>query len=148
MPKSGKSSASSGTRKKHAKRAAVKGQDDGEPLEQLPPEPKGKKGKKADKKAPRPKVYIPPVKPAAPRRDPLDTHGLASQLPADLVVVLRMLGKKDAVTKGKALDELQAGWIERAKQEVTVEDETTQSLLAALEGMLPVWVSDRSMRQF
>ncbi|KAG8943606.1 listerin E3 ubiquitin protein ligase 1 [Tulasnella sp. 424] len=140
MPKSGKSSASSGTRKKHAKRAAAKGQDDDEPLDQLPPEPKGKKGKKADKKAPRPKVYIPPVKPAAPRRDPLDTHGLASQLPADLVVVLRLLGKKDAVTKGKALDELQAGWIERAKQETTVEEETTQSLLAALEGMLPVWL--------
>ncbi|KAG8915687.1 hypothetical protein FRC00_001212 [Tulasnella sp. 408] len=139
MPKPGKSSASSGTRKKHAKRAAAKGQEDDEPVEQLPPEPRGKKGKKADKKAPRPKVYIPPVKPVAPRRDPLDFRGLASQLPADLVVVLRLLGKKDAVTKGKALDELQAGWIEKAKQETAAEDEETENVLAALETMLPVW---------
>ncbi|KAG8973024.1 listerin E3 ubiquitin protein ligase 1, partial [Tulasnella sp. 427] len=140
MPKPGKSSASSGTRKKHAKRAATRGHEDDEELaEQLPSEPKGKKSKKADKKAPRPKVYIPPVKPAPPRRDPLELHGLASRLPADLVVVLRLLGKKDAVTKGKALDELQAGWIEKAKQEPQPDDEEAQSLIETLEMMLPVW---------
>ncbi|THV07134.1 hypothetical protein K435DRAFT_848478 [Dendrothele bispora CBS 962.96] len=96
---SGKSSASSGTRKKHARKAAAASGTDG----QAPPPPvkpkkeKGEKGGKKGsslKKEPRQKVYIPPVKPAPPQPDPLETTGLAHRLPPELLVVLRTLGVK------------------------------------------------------
>ncbi|KAI0715705.1 hypothetical protein C8Q72DRAFT_891767 [Fomitopsis betulina] len=84
-----KSSASSATRKKHARKAAT-GQVD-EP--QLPKEKKaGKKEKKS--KVPRKKVYIPPIKPAPVRPDPLDTLGIAQKLPPELLVILRRFAKK------------------------------------------------------
>ncbi|KAH7090867.1 hypothetical protein BKA62DRAFT_745446 [Auriculariales sp. MPI-PUGE-AT-0066] len=87
MPKQ-KSSASSATRKKHARKAAV-----------------GKKEKK-DKKAPKVKQYIPPSKPAPVKADPLDVGGLAARIDPELLVILRRLGKRDAITKRRALEEL------------------------------------------
>jgi hypothetical protein len=147
MPKPNKSSASSGTRKKQAaKKADKSGQGQGQA-----PGQGGKGGKqltKAEKKAlknvPKQKIYVPPPKPPAPAiPDPLDSQGLARTLPAELVVVLRRLGKKDSVTKRKGLEEFKDGWVDIAVskkpqadaeiEEVSVED----SLLEAL----PVWVS-------
>ncbi|KAA1476143.1 hypothetical protein DENSPDRAFT_874439 [Dentipellis sp. KUC8613] len=129
----GKSSASSATRKKHARKALGK---DGAPVEPaLPKEkkPKGKDGKgKGKNKEPRKKVYIAPVKPAPVQHDPLDALGLAHQLPPELLVVLRRLAKKDAVTKAKALEELHAGWIEPARRD--------SEAAGVLGVMLPVWL--------
>ena len=116
-----KSSATSATRKKHAKKSAA-GQ--APPL----PEPKEKK-QKGNKKEPRQKVYIPPSKPLPIQPDPLDTMGLARILPPDLVVVLRKFGKRDGVTKKRALEEFQTGWVDPANIEVDV-----------LVSILPVWV--------
>ncbi|EJD43916.1 hypothetical protein AURDEDRAFT_185239 [Auricularia subglabra TFB-10046 SS5] len=99
-----KSSASSATRKKHARKAAAAAG-----IEPGPPPEVAKKGKgKKDKHAPKVKQYIPPSKPAPLRPDPLDAAGLAARIAPDLLVVLRRLGKKDAVTKRRALDELAA----------------------------------------
>lgn len=120
MPKPGKSSASSGTRKKHARRAA----GDEIPLPLPQKKPKLKKGEKAPPKA---KQYIPPSKPTPVQIDPLDSLGLANRLDKDLVVILRRLSKKDAVTKTKAVEELRA-WVDN--------DEISASV-----GMVPVWVS-------
>ena len=86
MPKQ-KSSATSSTRKKHARKAAG-------PISDPPPTKgkpglgkDGKKTKKGDKKGePRVKAYIPPVKPQPIAPDPLDSLGLAYALPAELVV--------------------------------------------------------------
>ncbi|KAJ7512370.1 hypothetical protein B0H11DRAFT_479514 [Mycena galericulata] len=126
-PKS--SSASSGTRKKHARKAA--GPADPEPPTR---EKKPKGGKKAHRSdPPRAKVYIPPSKPAPATRDPLDEGGLAHRLPPDLLVVLRSLGKKAPVTKVRALEELLGGWVAAAKSE---EDDNEYTLLE----MLPVWL--------
>lgn len=131
MPKS-KSSSSAGTRKKHAKKA---GKD--EP-EQQPAQRGQKKLTKAQKKAPRVKQYIPPPKPPAPPiPDPLDGQGLARTLPADLVVILRRLGKKDEVTRRKGLDELR-DWIAGLKEGEEVEQELKET---ALLSAVPVWVS-------
>ena len=134
MVKNQRSSASSATRKKHAKKAAVAA---GEVVEN-PPVPKQKKprGKeKAKLKAePRKKVYVPPVRPRAIQPDPLDTLGIAYSISSELLVVLRKLGKKDAVTRIRALEELQSDWILRA-------DQTGDSqLLEEIITILPVWV--------
>ncbi|TFK22367.1 hypothetical protein FA15DRAFT_681687 [Coprinopsis marcescibilis] len=124
----GKSSATSGTRKKHAKKQL-------EP-DTLQPQKKVKKdrGKKKDKE-PRKKVYIPPIKPAPVQPDPLETTGLARSLPSDLLVVLRSFSKKAQVTKIKALEELNSGWVEKALNEG--EDGTLSYVLVE---MLPVWM--------
>lgn len=125
MPKA-KSSATAGTRKKHAKRAA--GPEAVIPtLQKQKPKEKGKKG---SKKEPKQKSYIPPVKPAPVQPDPLETTGLAHRLPPDLLIILRSLTKKATVTKAKALEDLQAGWINK-------DDEESVSVLVDL---LPVWV--------
>ncbi|KAK0191944.1 hypothetical protein F5146DRAFT_1102178 [Armillaria mellea] len=117
---SGKSSASSGTRKKHAKKAAG-------PIEPDAGQTKEKRVKNKEKgkgkKEPRQKVYIPPVKPAPVQPDPLETTGIAHQLPPELLVVLRGLGKKAVVTKAKALDDLQ-----------------DEDLIPTLHIMFPVWM--------
>ncbi|PCH44776.1 hypothetical protein WOLCODRAFT_154813 [Wolfiporia cocos MD-104 SS10] len=128
----GKSSASSATRKKHARKAAAA---HGE-LAADPAVPKEKKAKGKDKRSknePRKKVYIPPVKPAPVRLDPLDTLGLAQTLPPELTVVLRRLAKKDGVTKRRALEEL-VTWINRAGAEG--ENEARE----VLAEMVPVWL--------
>lgn len=134
MVKNQRSSASSATRKKHAKKATIA---TGEVVEN-PPVPKQKKprGKeKARLKAePRKKVYIPPVRPRAIQPDPLDTLGIAYSIPSELLVVLRKLGKKDAVTKIRALEELQSEWILRADQ--TGDPQLLEEIIA----ILPVWL--------
>lgn len=91
------------------------------------PQTKGKtkKEKKDAKGTPRIKSYIAPVKPWRAILDPLDTMGLSRILPAELVVCLRMLGKKSGVTREKGLEELQKSWMD-------AEVELVQ--------MLPVWV--------
>ncbi|PCH44774.1 hypothetical protein WOLCODRAFT_145160 [Wolfiporia cocos MD-104 SS10] len=128
----GKSSASSATRKKHARKAAaVHGEPAADPA--VPKEKKAKGKDKRSKNEPRKKVYIPPVKPAPVRLDPLDTLGLAQTLPPELTVVLRRLAKKDGVTKRRALEEL-VTWIDRAGAEGENE---TQEVLAE---MVPVWL--------
>jgi E3 ubiquitin-protein ligase listerin len=128
MPK-GKSSASSATRKKHARKAGPA------PQEPLPKEKKPKGKDKNLKKEPRQKIYIPPVKPAPIQPDPLDTTGLAHQLPPDLLVVLRRFGKKDAVTKRRALEELQGAWVDKCGKEGD-----DSPLVPTLVLMQPVWV--------
>ena len=134
MVKNQRSSASSATRKKHAKKAAVAA---GEAVEN-PPIPKQKKprGKeKARLKAePRKKAYIPPVRPQAIQQDPLDTLGIAYSISSELLVVLRKLGKKDVVTKIRALEELQSDWILKAKETIDPQ------LLEEITTVLPVWV--------
>lgn len=122
MGKEAKSSASSGTRKKHARKA---GGD--QPVLPLPGVKKAK-AKKGEKALPKVKQYIPPTRPAPVQIDPLDSLGLASQLDKELVVILRRLAKKDAVTRTKAIEELRA-WVDR--------DDTFGA-----ESMVPVWVSE------
>ncbi|KAF8634833.1 hypothetical protein AX17_004084 [Amanita inopinata Kibby_2008] len=123
-----KSSATSATRKKHAKRAAP--QEDPAPL----PKEKKPRGKdKGKKKEPRQKMYIPPVKPAPVQPDPLETTGLSRTLPPELLVVLRSFGKKAEVTKIRALEELQSSWVDKCTS--TNDDMLRQTLVE----MLPVW---------
>lgn len=130
----GKSSASSGTRKKHARRAAQVAGMDATENQQKKGKGDKKGGKKGKDKEPRKKVYIPPSKPAPVRPDPLDTLGIAQIVPAELLVVLRKLAKKDGVTKRRALEDLQADWVERARSA----DEEWR--LSAVIDALPVWV--------
>ncbi|KZT55173.1 hypothetical protein CALCODRAFT_518938 [Calocera cornea HHB12733] len=125
MGKGNKSSASSATRKKHA---AKKGGADAPSSQQLGQKQKG--GKK-NKKEPKIKVFIPPPKYAPMQPDPLDTLGLVHTLPAELVVVLRRLAKKDATTRGRALAEM-GEWIVKAGQG---DEPATEGLRQAL----PVW---------
>jgi len=134
MARGGKSSsASSGTRKKHARKAAGPSHSE-EPLP-IVKEKRPKTKEKGKQKEVRQKSYIPPVKPTPVQSDPLDSMGLAHQIPPDLLVVLRRFGKKDTVTKQKALEELQSAWVDRCKKE------GDQSPLAStLIVMLPVWV--------
>lgn len=144
MPKGNKSSASSGTRKKHAKKA--KGDEDAEaPKQQQQHRPQRgqKKLSKAQKKAlPKVKQYIPPLKPPAPPiPDPLDGQGLARTLPADLVVVLRRLGKKDEVTRRKGLEELREGWLNEALGRTGADEVERELKETALLSAVPVWVS-------
>ncbi|KZT00638.1 uncharacterized protein LAESUDRAFT_708574 [Laetiporus sulphureus 93-53] len=126
-----KSSASSATRKKHVRKATAAAGPSNEP-----PLPKEKKAKGKDKKnkEPRKKVYIPPVKPAPVQPDPLDTLGVAQIIPPELLVVLRRLAKKDSTTKRRALEELQAGWVDKAKKEGP-----TSEILHVLVDIIPVW---------
>ncbi|KAI0341369.1 hypothetical protein BDW22DRAFT_1358876 [Trametopsis cervina] len=127
----GKSSASSATRKKHARKAAGPGGPSDEPFipkdKKLKGKEKGKKGKE-----PKKKVYIPPVKPARVRPDPLDTLGVAQIVPAELLVILRKFAKKDSVTKRRALEDFLADWVEKAR--------TEEWRLSAVVDALPVWL--------
>lgn len=123
----GKSSATSATRKKHAKKLVGPAQDD-----ILPGEKRAKNKDKSKKKEPRPKMYIPPVKPAPIQPDPLETSGLAHTLPPDLLVVLRSFNKKAQLTKIRALEELQVGWIDKCRDD--------DELVDVVVEMLPVWV--------
>ncbi|KAL7422810.1 hypothetical protein Q5752_002106 [Cryptotrichosporon argae] len=143
MPKGGKSSATSGTRRKHAKKAA---HNDDDP-NAAAPAPAGptklqrgqKKLSKAQKKAlPKVKQFVPPPKPPAPPiPDPLDGMGLARTLPPELVVVLRRLGKKDDVTRRKGLEELRDWVAGLGKGDDEVERELMETTLVSA---LPVWV--------
>ncbi|RPD56966.1 hypothetical protein L226DRAFT_615267 [Lentinus tigrinus ALCF2SS1-7] len=133
MAPKGKSSASSATRKKHARKAAAAHGAVEEP--QVPKEKKPKGKDKKSKKEPRKKVYIPPVKPAPVQPDPLNTLGLAQRLPPELLVVLRLLSKKDATTKRRALEDLQTAWVGRAKR-----GDEGEYLIHTLSETIPVWL--------
>ncbi|KAF8056637.1 hypothetical protein FPV67DRAFT_646018 [Lyophyllum atratum] len=132
MAKSGKSSASSATRKKHAKKAAGPSQEE-QPIPREKKLTKQQRGQK--KKEPRVKAYIPPVKPAPVQPDPLETTGLVHSLPPELLIVLRSFNKKAQVTKIRALEELQSGWIDKCRKEG--EDAATAYVLV---DMVPVWL--------
>ncbi|KIS72195.1 ubiquitin-protein ligase RKR1 [Mycosarcoma maydis] len=167
----GKSSASSATRKKQANKAAKKvayerdedgnllhpelaealekqkqhGLQRGQKKDKSNKDGKGGKKSKAEKK----KQYVPPPKPPQPLPDPLDSMGLASLLPADLVVLLRKASKKDVITRCRALEGLLT-WVEDALGKSTSSaasepnvDTSSLSLEQkrdALVMMLPSWV--------
>ena len=138
-----KSSASSATRKKHARKAAGKDAPPND-VSNLPKEkkPKGKdRGK--NKEAPRKKAYVLPVKPQPVQQDPIDALGLAQRLPPELLVVLRGLSKKDTVTKTKSLEELRLGWIDRVHlpSDDDDQDADTYARLDAISLSLPIWVN-------
>ncbi|KAI0075975.1 hypothetical protein K474DRAFT_1645833 [Panus rudis PR-1116 ss-1] len=130
----GKSSASTATRKKHARKAAAargEAEEIAFPKEKKPKKEKGlKKGKEARKK-----VYIPPTKPAPVQPDPLDTLGIAQRIPPELHVVLRRLAKKDSTTKRRALEELQSDWVEKARAAGP-----DSPIVQALVESIPVWL--------
>jgi hypothetical protein len=132
MPgKAQKSSASSATRKKHAKKAAAAAGE----VQEIVKEKKVKGKEMAKKKGePKKKIYISPVKPRPIQPDPLETHGIAHTIPSELLVILRRLGKKDAVTKTRALEELQSEWVSKL-----AEDDS--QLMEIIFTILPVWVS-------
>jgi len=151
MPKPNKSSASAGTRKKHAKKHQARdGEDDQPPkAKQHKPQRGQKKLSKAQQRAqPKIKQYVPPPKPPALLiPDPLDGLGLAGTLPAELVVVLRRLGKKDDVTRRKGLEELKE-WVGGVKGKRAPsggeegDDEVEREIKeTALESAIPVWVN-------
>lgn len=121
MAKGGKSSASSGTRKKHARKA------EGGANLPLPLPQKKPKLKKGEKPPPKVKQYIAPNRPAPVHVDPLEALGLLNVLDPELVVILRRLSKKDVITKGKALEELRL-WTDGDSDG-----------LASVQ-MIPVWV--------
>lgn len=135
MPKQ-KTSASSATRKKHAKRAAGPSNE----VQDMPKEKKLKgKAKAMSKAEPKKKIYIPPVRHRAVQPDPLESLGIAYLIPSDLVVILRRLGKKDAVTKTRALEELHSAWVAKA-----VEGRGDAGVSQNLIDILPVWVRPSS----
>ncbi|KAG9026368.1 hypothetical protein FRB95_008907 [Tulasnella sp. JGI-2019a] len=139
MPKPNKSSASSGTRKKHAKRAE-KDQEDSQLAGPVQPKPKGKKVDRKSLKVEaaqlKKKAYKAPVKPTAPRPDPLDAMGIAAQLPPDLLVVMRRFGKKDTVTKRRALEELLTDWVDKA----VAGGEEREDMVGSIVLIIPVWL--------
>ncbi|CAE6368756.1 unnamed protein product [Rhizoctonia solani] len=99
----GKSSATSATRKKHARKAVTH-----DPSIAIVPAAKSQgKGKgKGKNKEPRVKQYIPPPKYKPIVDDPIESLAIASALPPNMVLCFKGLSKKDPVTKMKALDEL------------------------------------------
>ncbi|KAI0777188.1 hypothetical protein BD413DRAFT_171550 [Trametes elegans] len=132
-PSKKKSSASAGTRKKHARKAAAAHGEPEEPELQKEKKPKGKD--KKNKKESRKKVYIPPMKPAPVHPDPLDTLGLAQKLPPELLVVLRLLSKKDATTKRRALEEFQTAWVSKARR-----GGDDEYVVYVVRDTIPVWL--------
>jgi E3 ubiquitin-protein ligase listerin len=120
MPKNTRSSASSATRKKHARKTG------GLQVEIVKENPSKKKGRAKDVEPPKRKAFIPPVKPTPQRIDPLDSMGLAASLDKDLVVMLRKLAKKDTITKTRGLEELKE-WAQKSPDD-------------SLISILPVWV--------
>jgi len=145
MGKPKATSATSATRKKHARKAAGEASQDASSAgnsnqnkagQGKGPGGKGSKGKGKKNAEPRVKMYIPPVKPQALQRDPVDVLKLATSLPPDLLVVFRKLTKKDAVTRRRALEGLLTGWVTKIEGDNEERDVT----LAALEIALPAWV--------
>ena len=137
MPNTSKSSASSATRKKHARKTMGHTPDSHNSSQNTKSKPSKKEIKKGLAPPPK-KSYISPskLKPSPAQADPLDS--LASLLPSELVVILRRLAKKDGVTKGRALEELES-WIRRAKEEKADLDEDSGAV-QVLVVMLPIWV--------
>ncbi|CEH17942.1 Predicted E3 ubiquitin ligase [Ceraceosorus bombacis] len=140
MPKTagkGKSSATPATRKKN-ERAALKKQG-------IDPDTVGKgKGAKGGpqqqrvqkKKKNQKKIFVPPPKPPPPPPDPLDDMGLASLLPAGLVVLLRRASKKDVITRTRACEAL-LSWVRGSDEEgITASDDERRE---AEVTWLPCW---------
>ncbi|KAH0834818.1 hypothetical protein J3R83DRAFT_10427 [Lanmaoa asiatica] len=133
MPKSQKSSATSGTRKKNARKAAQVAQGSSSVVPSPSPvpkqsKPKGGKNSKLSK------------------REAREQRKKAHLLPPELVVILRALGKKDTVTRGKAIEEL-AKWVEDAITEQAARDrnrdryeEDPGRTVDVVVKMLPVWL--------
>lgn len=158
MPKAakGKSSASSGTRKKNALKAAKKNPEDpssstsssSKPKAANQPSQRGEKKSKKERKEAlakaKKKSYVPPPKAPQPPPDPLDSMGLAATLQPDLVVLLRKLGKKDVVTRERALEGLK-NWLEGRSstdgERKMVEDWELEMRRNDALVMLPSWVS-------
>ena len=92
-----------------------------------------------------PEVDDVPPKPTPVRLDPLDTLGLAKVLPADLLVILKRLAKKDAVTKRKAMDDLLVGWVESAVKCVDADERRLKE--SSLKTAVPVWVRGATKRR-
>jgi E3 ubiquitin-protein ligase listerin len=113
-----KSSASSATRKKHEKKAAKAAANGDEP----PPPPqqpaqRGQKKQKKDRFAPKVKTYTPPPPPPKGAPDPVDLYlSGGSAVDAELVVILRKLGKRDESTIGKGVEGLEE-WVEAVLDE-------------------------------
>lgn len=113
-----------------------------------PDDPSMKGLTKAQRKAlkeNRPRVFVPPPRPPVPARpDPLDAQGLARTLPAELVVILRRLGKKDAITRRKGIDELKELWVDLVVTAQKSDGQDTDDEISwkedALTEALPVWV--------
>lgn len=90
---------------------------------------------------PRKKQYIPPPKPVKTNVDPVDTYGLGivgagyERIPAEKVVSLRLLNKKDSMSVERGLDELLA-WV----NEVQKSDSSDEEALTHLSEVIPVWV--------
>lgn len=128
----GTSSASSGTRKKVAAKKAAKSGNPSSNPDAPPPAQRGQKKKDKVKRGVA-KPYTPPPKaPAPPVPDPVDKMGLASTLDSELVVVLRKLGKKDSVTRRRAIESL-GDWLKKVEQ-----DREAEEWWVELIG--PVWV--------
>ncbi|WFD30021.1 hypothetical protein MSPP1_001034 [Malassezia sp. CBS 17886] len=135
-----KSSASAGTRKKQAAKAAAK---TGGALAGAPPAghgPDGTKLSKKERQLAKKRSYVPPARPPQPAPNPLDSMGLASLLPADLVVLLRRVLKKDIVTRVRALEALLA-WVHGAHPaaDETEAQRSDSDRVSALVMMLPFW---------
>lgn len=113
-----KSSASSATRKKHAKKAlTAEADEDGASTSTAPPAQRGQKKVKKSRFEPKIKSYIPP--PAAPKGapDPVDLYlNGGADVDAELVVVLRRLGKRDEATIAKGVEGFEA-WIREVIRE-------------------------------
>ncbi|KAK4691617.1 hypothetical protein P7C70_g9311, partial [Phenoliferia sp. Uapishka_3] len=120
-----KSSASSATRKKHAKKAAL---DDEEPNPQpgsasQPAQRGQKKGPKKSRFEPKVKSYTPPPPPPKGAPDPVDLYlNGGSGVDAELVVILRRLGKRDEATVFKAVEGFEKWVAEVGRGEKGVED--------------------------
>ena len=129
MPKA-TSSASKATRKKHAAKQVAKTSNP-EDVQTAPPVTK-KKDKKSTKGEPKKKVFVPPPKPPRGVIDPVDLYGIATSglVGAQVIVILRLLGKRDDKTVARAIDELTT-WVTDALKSTDVGE-----VLA----LLPVWV--------
>lgn len=144
-----KSSASSATRKKHAKKAAGADEDGDEASgsSQALPSQSGQRGQKKDKAAkrsrfePKIKSYTPPPPPPRGAPDPVDLYlSGGSGVDPELVVVLRRLGKRDEATVFKAVEGF-AQWVaDVGRGDKGVEDWEKERSQDELVEVLSVWV--------
>ena len=138
-----KSSASSATRKKHAKKAA----EDEEGVPAAQPAQRGqKKAAKKSRFEPKVKSYTPPPAPPRGAPDPVDLYlGGGSEVDSELVVILRKLGKRDEATISKGVEGLES-WIREVMREESkgVAEEKIWKLEQQREQIvssMAVWVS-------
>ncbi|PKI82804.1 hypothetical protein MVES_003227 [Malassezia vespertilionis] len=134
-----KSSATSGTRKKQAAKAAAKYGSDEDTRQDIKSSQLKKMSKKERRQLAKKKVYVPPPKPPQPPPFALDSMGLASLLPPDLVVLLRKALKKDIVTRVRTLESL-LSWIQGQPIGEDTQSLSEEERINALIIMLPCWV--------